>query len=441
MQLRSLLKNYRDFMTKPINPLPLGIFRFLFGGLTLISAFFLWPDLDTWFSDQGVLPTPLLKQMVGDNRLTIFRIFGSSSSVVHFIYAVHIAAAALLMLGLGSRIASVALFVTLTSFHHRNIYILHSGDTIMRLISFFLVFANSGAAFSLDRLWNIFRGADTVTPTKRIHPLAVRLMQLQLCIVYLATFSWKALGNMWIDGNAVFVVNQISQFERFPVPAFMKSVWASKALSWYTLLAEASFAFLVWFDETRIFMLIAMLILHAGLEYTMNIQLFQPIICSVFVLFLTESELRYVANLVQKPIRSWLNRYQIHVFYDGHCGFCKRCIAVFQTLDVFKMMTWIDGRLPELEIQYTNFPRTRAELELIILNHRGEWLGGFFAMRAVAMRLPLVSLLACLGYMPLFPLLGTLVYRQIANHRPQISSFFLRSGGRRFTSADDKNTF
>lgn len=400
----------------------MGAFRALFGALVVLNAFFLYPDLEIWFSEAGVLPSVLAKKAFGTTRFSVFWWLGSSLPMVKAVFTIHLIAAWLLCFGLFSRVAAIVVSLTLISFHQRNIYILHSGDTLMRLLSFFLMFADSGAAFSLDRLIRDFRNPLPLASARRINPLPMRLMQIQLCIVYLSTFSWKAMGNLWLEGKAVFVVNQIGQFERFPLPPFMKSLFISKVLSWYTLLAEAAFPFLVWFRTTRLYMLTAMLLLHVGLEYTLNIQLFQPMICSVFVLFLTEEELRRAAGWVRRCLGPSLARFHLVVFFDGSCGFCKQSVKVLQRLDFFQLLIWEDNQNHALEKTYNGFSRARSEHEILTLNTHKRWRGGFKAMRSLAFRTPLLLPFACIGYIPLIPQLGSLAYAEIAKRRHRLSA-------------------
>ena len=303
MELRTVFKSYRDFLTTPISPVPLGVFRCLFAAVLLANAAFMAPDIQTWFSDTGVLPLDLARQQFGEVRLNLFTIFGSSPDAVLAIFAVHCLAAVCLLFGIFGRLAPVTLFLTMVSFHHRNIYVLHSGDTLMRLYCFFLMFADSTAALSVDRWIAVRFGREDRKVHRLINPLPVRLIQMQLCLVYFAAFFIKATGTLWQNGNAVFVVQQVGEFDRFPVPEFFKAIWASKILTWYTLLVEGLFAFLVWFKDTRILMLVGALFLHVGLEYSMNIQLFQPTITSAFLLFITAAEYQAAADFVKRRLQ------------------------------------------------------------------------------------------------------------------------------------------
>ena len=87
-------------------------------------------------------------------------------------------------------------------------------------------------------------------------------MQFQVCLVYGAGFLANLRGSMWRDGTAVYIVQQLSEFERFPMPDFLHSVWASRWLTWGTLALEGLFPILVWFKETRLPILATLVLFH-----------------------------------------------------------------------------------------------------------------------------------------------------------------------------------
>lgn len=284
MKLKNVISGYRTFLTDEISPVPVATYRILFGVIALTNAFFLWPDRLAWFSDAGVLPLQLGQSLIGTDRLNLFNLFGASVPVVELVFYVHVVSALGIFLGLFTRVSTICFYLTLASFHHRNLFIIHSGDTLLRLMAFWMVFAPSSEVLSLD---SFFRGYSK----RKVSGFAVRMMQLQLCLLYFVSFYWKATGPSWLNGTAVHLVGELDQFARFPLPLFLNTVWGSCFLTWTTLLVEGLFPFAVWFEETRLWMLGAAVILHAGLEYSLNVQLFQFVITSVFVLFLKEEEL------------------------------------------------------------------------------------------------------------------------------------------------------
>ena len=91
---------------------------------------------------------------------------------------------------------------------------------------------------------------------------------------------------MWRDGTAVGMVLQLGEFERFPIPDFVLTPVGSALGTYFTVGFELLFPFLIWLAPLRRTMLILGLLLHGCLEWTMNIQMFQWVITSYYLLFI-----------------------------------------------------------------------------------------------------------------------------------------------------------
>jgi predicted DCC family thiol-disulfide oxidoreductase YuxK len=320
------------------------------------------------------------------------------------------------MLGLFTRISGVLLFVLLITIHHRNPVILNSGDTLLRLATFYLIFTRAGDAFSLDRLIALARGRVSGPPRPRA-PWAMRLIQIQLSFVYLYAFIWKAMGPMWLHGTAVYYTARLAEFWRFPVPYIFEHMWTIKLWTWSTLVIEFSLATLIWVKELRYWVLLAGLLLHAGIDYSMNIPLFGFIMISMYLTFIEPEDLeRFFARA-----RALLNSRSketlpLPVFYDAKCSFCVRSIEVIRALDVFHRLAFHGMQEPETKRIFPDFDAKRGERELLVRS-RGEWLGGFEAFRRIAWVLPMAWPMLPFLYLPKISGPGNRLYQRIAQRR------------------------
>ncbi|NDE15771.1 hypothetical protein EBZ80_12660 [bacterium] len=287
MTLRQVCKNFWLWLTEPVNPLPLALFRILFGVILILNGMLLYDDLGLWFATGGIFPLSSARSMIGSDRLNVFLWLGDSPQVVATVFWTYMAASALLTIGLFPRRMALLVFIALASFSHRNIYILHSGDTFIRVMSFLMIFAPTGAALSIECK---IRGYSL----KSINPAAFRAMQFQVCVLYAAALVFKLRGDAWLNGSAVYIVQQLTEFQHFPVPGFLRTPFMGKVQTWGTLLVEGAFPLLVWFRDTRLIVIAGLLILHLGIEYSMNIQLFEWTLVSSLALFLTPSEVRRI---------------------------------------------------------------------------------------------------------------------------------------------------
>ncbi len=290
MTLRSLAAAWDDFWFKPQPPTAIALYRILFGVLVLCYGALLASDLLVWLGPRGILSQATAYQW--SQRAPIHLIDGlppGDGWVVTF-FALFMWAALCLTLGISTRLSGLLVFLGLVSIHHRNMLILNSGDTLLRINAFLLIFSPAGTALSLDRLRRVRSGLETGDPPQSA-PWAQRLIQVQLAMMYFSTFLVKTHGSFWLNGTAVYYVTRLQEFWRFPVPYLFEHLWMIRCLTWGTLLVEFSLAFLVWFSELRYAVLAAGLLLHLGLEYSMNVPLFQWIAVSTYVTFLEPQHL------------------------------------------------------------------------------------------------------------------------------------------------------
>lgn len=279
------------WVREPVDPRPLAWFRAWFGCLCLVNLGLLWPDMPMWLGNDGVLPPAVHRGLVGGARVSVFMATGYDDRAIGIIRGLGIVGGLGLVLGVFPRAAAGCTWLAAVSCAWRNPDILHSGDNLVRIGSFFLMFAWSGRAFSLPRLVARWRGFEAGVRgefmIEQVPAWPQRILQLQLCVIYLVTGIWKATGRTWRDGHAVGLVLQLGEFQRFPVPDFFMTPAMSVVLTWATLLFELGFPVLVWVPRLRVPVLVAGLAFHAGLDWVMNVQLFQWLITSYYLLFLS----------------------------------------------------------------------------------------------------------------------------------------------------------
>ena len=297
MSVRTLTAAWNRFFFAPQSPLPIALFRILYGCLAVANLILLYPDWLTWFGTRGWVSMSTMRTLEPGVRLNLFTVMPADDSWIRGLFWVFMIAAVLLALGLFTRISSIVVFLCLTSIDQRNLYILHGGDTFMRVAGFFLIFAPAGAALSLDRLIRIRKGKESEAIRHR-PPWAQRMIQFELALLYFVTFCWKASGETWVNGTALFYVMHLDELRRFPVPMFLQDPVLLKLGTWLTLAAEFSLGVLIWFKELRYPVLAIGVILHLCFEYSLNVPLFQWEILSAYVLFVDPEDLERVCNRV-----------------------------------------------------------------------------------------------------------------------------------------------
>lgn len=311
-----------DFWTRPIRAEPLALFRILIGVFLLLSLLTsfgprlpldLGPDglcparaADDWIKRsgrfcllRGPVNLPLLDEVVPAQSAQAWRTWCDDPGRAVWIFAVLVAAVVCMTVGLGARISTIVAWALFVSFNQRLPWVLNGGDSMMRCALFYLMFAPAGAVWSLDSLWRR-RGSQGAV---MIPPWSVRLMQIQLCLMYLFTGISKIdsglIGNDWITGEAVYwVLNDLSltrwPYHWLPVPMFV-----CRLLSWGTLAFELGFPFATaipsrwrFVSIMRSGMLLAGVALHLGILIHTEVGWFSAATLGWYVLFLSGERVR-----------------------------------------------------------------------------------------------------------------------------------------------------
>jgi hypothetical protein len=248
-----------------------ALFRIGLGLVVLSDIVDRLRDLFGFYTDLGLVAarSPLQRWL----RPSLFDAFGSPAGV-SVLFTFGLLAAAAFLVGYRSRLATALLWLFMLSLSNRNPHIADGGDTVIRMLLFWTLFLDVGAALSLDvRLGRRPRQAS-------VPAAPLRLVQLQVAVIYLFTFLAKT-GPSWRDGSAVLRAVASAEWGRGLAPLLAAHPGLCRALTWATLALEGSFAFLVlspWRPSvTRAVALGAGTALHLGILLTMRVGVFSEV--------------------------------------------------------------------------------------------------------------------------------------------------------------------
>jgi hypothetical protein len=248
------------------------------------------PDWLAWYGPHAWMSLPTMHALEPGTRLNLFAVIPQTDAWINAFFWIFLGSAILLTIGFLTRLNSLMVFLCLASIHQRNVYILHGGDTFLRVAGFFLIFAPAGAALSIDRLIRIRRGKEDASLQPR-SPWAQRMIQFELALMYFATFCVKVKGAPWLQGTATYYILHLDEFKRFPIPSWFLHPLMLKLESWTALVLEFSLGVLIWVKELRYIVLTLGLLFHLSLEYALNIPLFQWDILSAYILFIDPADI------------------------------------------------------------------------------------------------------------------------------------------------------
>jgi hypothetical protein len=297
MTASSFVEAWNTFFFTKQSPTPIALFRIAYGALVIATVLLLRPDWLAWYGTHAWVSLPTMLKVEPGRRLNLFTVIPQTDAWIKALFWVSLGSAMLLTVGFLTRLNSLIVFLCLASIQQRNLFILHGGDTFLRVAGFFLIFAPAGAALSVDRRLRIWRGKEgaTVRPES---PWAQRMIQIQLALLYFSAFCWKMKGAAWFEGSALYYVYHVDALKRFPVPAWFFHPTMLKLESWSALALEFSLGVLIWVKRLRYLLLALGVLFHLCLEYSLNIPLFQWDILAAYILFVDPADISRVSNWI-----------------------------------------------------------------------------------------------------------------------------------------------
>jgi len=276
---------WNRFWFEPASPAPICLFRIAFGLLAFVNTLLYVPDFLTWFGADGAAPPEVMGRVAWAPLLGLLIWLDLSNQAYAWLLCVFMVAQFCVVVGFRTRLSTFVVWILLNTFHQRNPSMWHQVDILLRLWCFALLFAPAGAMYSVDSYLR-------KKPADPSAPWAQRLIQVQMCAIYVQGFFGKLAGPRWLDGTAVYYATHFPDGMHNLVPPFMDHLWIYQALTYFTLLIEFSLWCLVWYRPLRYPILVAGVIFHLGIHYFLNLDLLEFGIIICYICFLNPEDFR-----------------------------------------------------------------------------------------------------------------------------------------------------
>jgi hypothetical protein len=297
------IKAWNRFVFGPISARPLGLFRIVYGVLMLIYLGLMTVEFDHWYTGAGLLQGTEAREAAGPLRFSPL-LYVANPVVPRLVFGAAFAAALGVALGWRTRPMSVVLYLCMLSLYHRNVSSNGGPDAVPVILSFYMMLCPSGAAYSLDARREARRRGTRAEPL--IVPWGVRLLQMQLCLIYFQSCVIKSGGPTWMDGTAVHYVLFNREFAQFNLEWLGGYPLLVNAMTHGALLIEFALAFWLWFRPTRRWVILGGILLHAGIRPVLNIPGFGETMCATYLTFLDPDEATALIRALDP--RVWLAR-------------------------------------------------------------------------------------------------------------------------------------
>jgi hypothetical protein len=222
-------------------------------------------------------------------------------------YAVSMLIFTLFALGACTRVtAPLALFAAI-SFANRVPAALFGLDQINIMLTLYLAIGPSGQSLSLDRwlaMRRLGRKAAAPRPSAGTN-LALRLIQVHMCVIYFFAGVTKLQGPSWWDGGAMWRAFANLEYQSLDMTWLAWHPWIVNLMTHVSVLWEISFCVLIWRPRWRPLVLAGAVVLHVGIGACLGMWTFGLIMLVACAAFLpNELVRRLVADLGDRRLRA-----------------------------------------------------------------------------------------------------------------------------------------
>jgi Vitamin K-dependent gamma-carboxylase len=308
---------WNEFWFAPTSPTTLSAIRVLAGAMLLYTHLVWSMGLTDFFGQNGWLPESVMQQVQsggvdpdGPGPMTAppGRWIWSHFDYVHstkLMWTVHVVALGVffcLTIGLFSRVMAVAAFLFAVSYANRITPGAYFGlDKINCMLALYLMVGPSGARYSVDRLWRL-RGGNTEVSASSSANLAIRLIQVHMCIIYLFSGIGKLEGYPWVIGDAAWMSFDLTEYRTLNMTRLGDWPYLLNFMTHATVFWELSYAALIWPRLTRPWMLAMAVLVHGGIIVALGMPTFGLVMLIGNLAFISPKTIRKVFDPVARRI-------------------------------------------------------------------------------------------------------------------------------------------
>lgn len=294
--VKRLLNSWDQFWFKSVDLLPLAYMRIVLCGTLLyiaITRFFaMW-----FYTDESWIPRAKALEIMPEVARPLFLWTFWPDSWNYYANSVLVIALFLLMFGIGGRYLMWLAWIINTGFLQRNGAVNFGADIIGNLFLFYMVFTQSCERLSI---LNLFKRNLRHEKSDMISSMMIRMMQVQICVIYAYTGLEKLKGGSWWDGTALWTVLANPQMTTFDFTFMRHFPWIIPVIGYITILFEVYFPVMVVWNKTRYYCLVLGVMFHIGIGVTMGLMPFATVMLSTYFLFMEPSYLEKFKRFIMR---------------------------------------------------------------------------------------------------------------------------------------------
>jgi hypothetical protein len=252
---------------KPTSSEPLVFFRIAVASLGLVQGLWLAGNISLLYGADGLVPWSLSKEIVSSYmpQLSWLQPLATATGTgpdtwVYMLMGVYMLGLLGLLFGKYTRLSAVIAWALQFMFINTGFMAAYGVETFMHIALFYCIIMPV-----------------TGIKTNEWNTLAIRVLQIHLCLVYVSSGIEKAMGAQWWNGEAIWQTLMQGQFARFDMHWMAQYPLLAKCIGWSTLIIEMGYPLYIWWPRSRPYGYLAVVLLHVSIAIFMGLQLFAAI--------------------------------------------------------------------------------------------------------------------------------------------------------------------
>jgi predicted DCC family thiol-disulfide oxidoreductase YuxK len=429
---RATARGWDAFFFTPADPTPLGLIRLAVGALLFWNVLVYGFDLHAFFGSDGWADPDALAFVQGRTMPYAWTFWTwVPDAWLRPVWFACLAVLGLYTVGLWSRVTAVLAWVIVVATVRRVPVALFGFDQAVSTWALYLaVTGASGQAVSLDRFlgrWRLARAEALPSRRRRdgrwtLPPgvpaptvsanLALRLIQLHLCVIYATAGLAKLQGPAWWNGMAIWGTLASGEFRLIDFTWLAAFPWLLNLMTHASLALELGYTVLVWVRPLRPLVLALAVALHVGIGLT------APGLAE-FGLAMIAANLAFVDGAWLRGLVTGRDRSGPagRVLYDGACPRCRRVMALVTAADPDRLVEPVDLTAVDVSAVHPGLTREACLRAMHLVGSDGAVSAGYDAAVRLGRWLPLFWPLAWPGSLPGVAWAGRRVYNTLAASR------------------------
>ncbi|HEX7673398.1 MAG TPA: HTTM domain-containing protein [Bdellovibrio sp.] len=280
--IKKLWSQWDRFWFAPQNLLSLAFMRIFLCSTMLYMYSVRLANLN-YYTDDSWIPKAKALDVMGElyRPLFLWQVWPDSlNPAMHILLVVLLA---LLVLGIGGRWIMWLAWVIDAAFIQRNYAVNFGADIIAALFLFYMSFTQSCERLSI---LNLFRNKKEFKSSDTVSSMMIRMMQVQISVLYAYTGWEKLKGMSWWDGTALWSVLANPQMTTMNFDFLRHVPWVIPAVAYGTVMFEVYFPAGVANKKTRYLWLLLGVFFHSGIVLFMGLGAFAMAMMSTYFLFI-----------------------------------------------------------------------------------------------------------------------------------------------------------